>query len=294
MTTLERGIDHIVLAVGDLEAARRHFANLGFTCTPPAKHPFGTGNSLVQLQNSFIELITVVEPERIVPMSKTQFSFSAKTAEFLEHGEGMAMLVMSSNDARADNEAWAARGLGTFEVVDFSRQAGLPDGGTAVVAFSIAFAVDPGMQDIAFFVCQQHAPQHFWQAAYQRHANGAKEIVSVTLAAAQSDRYADFFTSFLAEARIETSPEQLLVDTPRGRIEVLRPEALEARFAGVVPAVKGDQACFVAVTVTVADTAPLAADFTARGIAHVKDQERILLPAEDNFGLAIEVLPANS
>ena len=48
----------------------------------------------------------------------------------------------------------------------------------------------------------------------------------------------------------------------------------------------------VAVTVTVADTAPLADDFAARGIAHVKDQERILLPAEDNFGLTIEVLPA--
>ena len=55
-----RGIDHVVLCVRDLEAARAAFQHLGFTLTPHAVHPFGTGNSLVQLQGCFIELLTVV------------------------------------------------------------------------------------------------------------------------------------------------------------------------------------------------------------------------------------------
>lgn len=35
----KRGIDHLVLCVRDLEAARRRYADLGFTTTPPARHP---------------------------------------------------------------------------------------------------------------------------------------------------------------------------------------------------------------------------------------------------------------
>ena len=44
------GIDHLVLCVRDLERARDLYRRLGFTLTPPARHPFGTGNSLVQFE----------------------------------------------------------------------------------------------------------------------------------------------------------------------------------------------------------------------------------------------------
>ncbi|HMB77043.1 MAG TPA: VOC family protein, partial [Kiloniellaceae bacterium] len=254
MQSSERGIDHIVLAVKDLEAARRRFASLGFTCTPPARHPFGTGNSLLQFANSFVELVTVVAPEKLVPMSQDHYSFSAKTAQFLEErGEGMAMLVMSSQDARGDNAAWAARGLKTYEAVDFSRQAGQPGGGTALVSFTIAFAIDPTMPEVAFFVCQQHAPENFWQPAYQVHENGVTDILSVTLSAPAPESRRDFFATYLPEAEIEAGEDRLIVEAPRGRIEVLRPEDVEARFGPDETRATGDLPSFVAMTLGVRD-----------------------------------------
>ena len=51
---MNRAIDHLVLCVRDLEAARAIYRRLGFTLTPPARHPWGTGNSLVQLQGNFL------------------------------------------------------------------------------------------------------------------------------------------------------------------------------------------------------------------------------------------------
>ena len=59
-----------MLCVDDLDAAQRFYERLGFTTTPRATHPFGTGNSLVQLRGNFIELLGVVEPENIKPAAR--------------------------------------------------------------------------------------------------------------------------------------------------------------------------------------------------------------------------------
>ena len=61
---MNRGIDHLVLGVHALHKARDTYARLGFTTTPRAIHPFGTGNSLVQLQGNFLELLTVVDESK--------------------------------------------------------------------------------------------------------------------------------------------------------------------------------------------------------------------------------------
>ena len=52
---MTRGIDHLVLAVRDLEKARTFYQRLGFTLTPRAQHPWGTANHLAQLNGCFLE-----------------------------------------------------------------------------------------------------------------------------------------------------------------------------------------------------------------------------------------------
>jgi hypothetical protein len=65
-----RGIDHLVLCVRSLEAAHETYTRLGFTLTPPAQHPWGTANRLVQLQGNFLELLAIADPKKI-PSGKT-------------------------------------------------------------------------------------------------------------------------------------------------------------------------------------------------------------------------------
>ncbi|MEK7245865.1 MAG: VOC family protein, partial [Pseudomonadota bacterium] len=95
-----RGIDHLVLAVRDLEAARDFHARLGFTLTPRARHPFGTDNSLIQFQGSFLELLTVARPADIPSHGPDNFSFAAYNLDFLAQRQGFSMLVFESTDAR--------------------------------------------------------------------------------------------------------------------------------------------------------------------------------------------------
>ncbi|MGB8511504.1 MAG: VOC family protein, partial [Pseudolabrys sp.] len=54
---MARGLDHIVHAVRDLDAAADLYRRLGFTVGARNKHPWGTYNHIVQLPGFFIELL---------------------------------------------------------------------------------------------------------------------------------------------------------------------------------------------------------------------------------------------
>ena len=70
-----RKFDHLVLAAQDLDRQRGFYARMGFTLTPRARHPFGTANSLVQLQGNFLELLSVADPTAISKAAPGSFSF---------------------------------------------------------------------------------------------------------------------------------------------------------------------------------------------------------------------------
>ena len=56
-TCSPRSIDHLVIAVADLDGTAQIFECIGFTLTPRAHHPWGTDNRLIQLSDrSFIGL----------------------------------------------------------------------------------------------------------------------------------------------------------------------------------------------------------------------------------------------
>ena len=102
---MPRPIDHLVLAVRDLDAARADFQRLGFTLTPVARHPFGTANMLAQFGGSFLEILAVADPAAIPSGDGTHFSFGAFNRDYLEGGEGLSMLVLKSGDAAAAKAA---------------------------------------------------------------------------------------------------------------------------------------------------------------------------------------------
>jgi catechol 2,3-dioxygenase-like lactoylglutathione lyase family enzyme len=288
------GLDHIVLCVRDLDAARERFEALGFTTTPPAKHPFGTGNSLAQMGSSFIELLSVIEPQRIPPHAEGSFSFGAHNAAFLERREGMSMLVLSSEDARHDEARWRSGGLHTFEPVYFERKATLPDGSEAKVAFTIAFAVNEAIPDAVFFCCQQHAPEAFWQPAYQRHANGAADLSSVTLVADHPQGHAAFFETLLGHSRLKTHPRGLEASTGLGHIEVIATQQVAARFPQAAASALSSGAGFVAAAVGVADIDATAQILESSGVSHTRTDQRLVVPATECFGMTLEFVGSSA
>lgn len=255
-----RAIDHIVLAVRDLDAAARVYETLGFTLTPRAAHEdrMGTSNRLAQFAGqNFIELLEVDRPEKLAPHDFTRtppfFSFGAHNRAAIAKREGMSMLAFAGDDARADIAAFEAAGVPTYTPFDFERLARLPDGREVTVSFSLAFATSPDMPSIAFFVSQNRAPQHFWKPAFQEHANGAKGIKAVYIASPAPERDSAFVARMFGGA-VTPVPGGMHVACGAGQaVRVLTPDAIAARdpslslspdgspmFAGITLGCTGD------------------------------------------------------
>ncbi len=284
-----RGIDHLVLAVRDLDKARALYEALGFTLTPRALHPWGTANHLAQMQGCFLEILGIAEPAKIPAAAPGDFGFGAYNRDFLARREGLSMLVLQSADAEADNADFRRAGLATYPSFHFGRDATLPDGSVARVAFTLAFVTDPRMPEAAFFACQQHAPQFFWKPQFQRHANGAKRIAEVAIRAAEPCALRDFFVKLFGASRVTAAAAGLRVATPLGGISVLTPEACESRFPGMRSAAMPATPHFAAYRIAGCNPAATASALAKAAIPFRRADNAVQIPPSAGFGVAIEL-----
>jgi catechol 2,3-dioxygenase-like lactoylglutathione lyase family enzyme len=235
-----RGIDHIVHAVRDLDAAASLYRSLGFQVGARNRHApsWGTQNHIVQLGGAFIELLSVVEPAGIVPHGPRSFSFGAHNRDALARGEGLSMLVLESRDAPADARAFREAGIGDFDVYDFEREGSRPDGTPIKVAFSLAYASDPAAPDIGFFACQHRFPENFWNPEFQVHFNTAASIAGAAVVATKPSDHYRFMTSFTGVDEVTASTSGLSVTTPHGEIQVMDPASFERNFGETPPDIR--------------------------------------------------------
>jgi hypothetical protein len=279
-----RGIDHLVLAVGDLDKARDTYARMGFTLTPAARHPFGTKNSLVQLDDQFLELVAIGDAAAIPEPTASFFSFAAFNRDFLARREGLSMLVLRSDDTFVTHAELATAGLRTYDPVPFERIARGPDGSERKVAFTMDFTSDPRIADAGFFTCQHHYPENFWRPEFQRHDNGARSVQSVIMVADDPVAYGAFLVGFAGVDAPAITPEGLLIDTGQGRIELLTPTAASAVLGGRV---EGGAPRFVACRIGTDDLAKAATAFRAAGIGVAERGRFLVVPAPEAFGVSI-------
>jgi len=236
---MSRGIDHLVLAVADLGVGSAFYESLGFTLTPEANHPFGTGNRLAQLQGGFLEVLGVTRPELISEAGPGEFSFSAYNRDFLEAGEGFSMIAFASRGPDVDRADFEAAGLTPAKPFSFSRMARQPDGSEVEMGFDLTFVPRESAPQAAVFTCShRHAAEHFYKPDYQSHANTATGLKAVTIESGDVDATRDFIAKLDADADLFE----------------------------VVPA-RGDGERFAGFTVTVADAEAAARALKDGGVA---------------------------
>jgi len=206
------------------------------------------------------------------------------------------MLVFESRDAEADRRRIADRGLQGYPLFHFERQAKLPDGGSATVGFSLAFATDPRMPEAAFFCCQQHAPQYFWKPEYQNHDNGAQVCSAVFMSAATPEAYADFFIGLLGEEAVDLSNLGLEVTTARGQILVLSAAGLRARLPDAAELdaamMQSGAPRFLGYQIATAKIDRTKALLDQAGLAYRQRDTALLVGPTDGFGCFVEFVQA--
>ncbi|PVE23501.1 VOC family protein [Microvirga sp. KLBC 81] len=282
---MTRRIDHLVIAVHDLDKAADFYRRLGFQVGTRNRHSWGTENRIIQFPGTFLELITVGEGARIPPHKPGHFSFGAFVQDYLRDREGLAMLVLDSHDAKEDANSFAEKGIGSFEPFHFERSGKRPDGSETKVAFTLAFAADPIAPKAGFFVCQQHYPENFWNPAFQVHENGATGVATVALAIPEPDHCKKFLTDFTGS--IPTSPalHDLSFRLADAHLDVMTPDDAGETYISVEAEL--DQPSFVAFAVRVEDIHNQAKRLDAAEVPYQHVGSRLVVPASAAFGVAI-------
>jgi catechol 2,3-dioxygenase-like lactoylglutathione lyase family enzyme len=166
------GIDHLVIAVNDLEAARKSYTDLGFTVVAGGRHTgIGTHNALIAFEDgSYLELIAFYEPRPDhrwwVPLQK---------------GGGLVDYCMQTESLVADGEALRRAGVSIGQPEARNRRR--PDGYEVRWRFSLPQGDQRG---VAPFIIEDETPRDERVPRERRHANGVTGIATLTVAVADT------------------------------------------------------------------------------------------------------------
>ena len=170
------GLDHVVIAVRDLDAAAAAWRALGFTVSPRGTHSahMGSGNYTMMLGEDYMELLGVLVPT----------DHNAGLRAFLEKREGLDRAAFTATDAYAGAEEVRARGLAATGPVAFGRPVPLPGGGEAEARFRVfQWPKEERPAGLGIFACQHLTRENVWIPELQRHANGASRLVRIEVLA---------------------------------------------------------------------------------------------------------------
>ena len=156
-----------MIAVRDLDAAVASFRALDFTLTPRGFHSIGSQNHCIMFGRTYVELLAA-------PVEHPWLDYYRRYLR--EHGDGLAAIALSTDDADAAYAQLRERGVAAKAPMDLSR----PLEG-AVARFRLV-QVD-GTPSV--FICQHLTRALLWRREWQAHANGAAELAGVSLAAAK-------------------------------------------------------------------------------------------------------------
>ena len=180
-----KGIDHLVIAVRDLDAAAASYTQLGFAVVPGGRHPVGTHNALIAFTDgSYVELIAFYEPN---PAHKWWAP--------LQRGGGLVDFCMQTDDLAADTAAFRAAGVPIDDPSPLSRTR--PDGYRLRWVLSIP---REGSRGVAPFLIQDETPREERVPRQSAHQNGVTGIGTVTVTVADVGAVRAWYAPVLGQA----------------------------------------------------------------------------------------------
>jgi hypothetical protein len=163
--------DHCILAVHDIARVSALLERLGFTLSPPGRHPSrGTVNACVMLPNGYLELLAAEGPACVETF----------LLEFLAVSEGLCSLALAPDDSARVHALLGEWEAANGEPVIGSRAMPTPDG-TRQVRFRVCRVSGQPVLPGRVFFCEHLDRETVYAPHLLRHANGATAIAGMTV-----------------------------------------------------------------------------------------------------------------
>ncbi len=288
-------IDHLVLAVDTLEAARARFSALGFTVREDRQHPFGTENCCVFFKNgTYLEPLAVGDREKADTAITERNLFVRRHDAFVfAHGEGFAMLALRTENAEADQAIFSKSGYICGPVHEFYRKATATDGSETTIGAKLASAADHRAPDVLLFTCQHLPKGELGNGPSQNHDNGAVGVTGVYMSEPNPSDFQYYLETVTGDRSIRATSMGIYAETEHGPVGVLTPYAMDAMF-GIDVAGQPRGLRLRLFRLAVDDLGAMKARLDDAGIGYFEHRGRIIVPAESGQGGTIAFEQAES
>jgi catechol 2,3-dioxygenase-like lactoylglutathione lyase family enzyme len=272
------GIDHTLVGVRDLEAARKLWTRLGFTVTPRGRHiGWGTANYCIMLNRGYIELLGILDPAQ----------FTNNLDKFLETREGLMGLAFASDDPAATKARLVALGLHPDGPKDLKRYLELPEG-DVLPEFRLLFLPKSETPDLSAFVCCHLTPELVRRPEWLDHANGAKSLAGMTIISEQPDRSAAAYRAFFEESAVRGIPGGAEVACGQETLRFVTRDGFAALYPGLGAWPSFAEPLPAAMTVAVREPSQTMTHLWNRAIRADREGDRIWVGPSEANGLVLE------
>jgi hypothetical protein len=264
------GIDHCIVLVRDLAAAREGWERLGFRTLPRGVHSarMGTANHTIMLADDYVELLGI--------LGETEENLRWRE-RLTGAGEGLVAIALRVFDAKAAHAEVTARGLAPLPLLHFGRSVALPGPGAVEARFDVFHLPRPISPECRLFFCRHLTPGATWPPGATEHPNGAVAIESFTIAADDPDAAAAA-TAQLTGRPVTQAEGMAAVETGRARL-------LFRHGAGAQPGID-------AMTIRVRDLDIAAAALAAGGVSPVSEAGALTVPRDAANGVSLRFVRA--
>jgi catechol 2,3-dioxygenase-like lactoylglutathione lyase family enzyme len=252
-----RGIDHLVIAVRDLDRAEAQYRRLGFALTPRGHHlKLGSYNHCAMFAQDYVELLAQGTQSR------------PALERFLRMREGIAGIALRTADARKTFAELRRQGVAIAEPVDFGRPVDTPEG-RREARFTTTEIDNNTTAGHRVFFCEHKTPELVWLPQYLPQPNGVIALAGLAVVDAGGQL------------------ERALGDAS-GTIEYLASAAAAQRFGGD-PMLAVDPPYVVAIRLRVKDRAATARFLADAGVPARKIEGGALqVSSRDAMGAVLE------
>lgn len=280
------GIDHPLIAVNDIGAARQCYQALGFALRPTSQHPWGTSTVLAVFRRQLLELVSIGDDSLLDGYATGDFRFGRHVARHLAQRQGVALTALYSGDALGDAARIAARGGELVGSIEFGRQVTNAQGQPDRTATTLAILRRKGLDRLTMFACQQHRRDLIEDSAWMQHPNGVRAIASATILAAAGDL--DAVRDWLQTLQGTVATDNhwgFTIATGNGVWRVIRREMAHHLFGPIPPQLAADGAAsVVSLDFVMRDRATLMPFVRDGEFLHRDIDDQIVLTQVDRLG----------
>ena len=241
---MSRELDHVGVAVTDLERGRETYARLGFQLTPRSDHsgsrapgmpvePWGSGNHCAMFREGYLEIIGLTDP-----------GMYSSVKEMVERYEGLHIVAIGCGNAEAAYAEFQKAGAPVDAVRFLERDAAFGPRNESVrrAKFRNMYVDRQKFTEAKFLFIEHVTRDVLWQPHLLEHPNGAVGIDAVYFVTPDPQATAAKFAP-LFSARSESLPGVERVSLDRGALwlttESQWRERVPGRFVPPPPAPAG-------------------------------------------------------